>query len=483
MELKLVQSQTQKLILSPQIRQYLRLLQLPLAQLSNLIEQELAENPALEEISRETSEEVQPPQASEGAQDDRTQTEELHFDNTIHTMDRLDENLRDSLYGQEDLAFPEPEVAASRKNYQESLITRKESLFDYLIWQLGFLDLSDEERKIADEIIGNLTDDGYLNSPLEEIAQACNSTPAVVEVILTKIQSLDPPGIAARNLQECLSLQLQNKEEPSAELARRTVRDCLPFLERRQWEDIARQLQVNVDEIHKAARLIARLDPKPGRTFYTEDPIAVTPDASIQLDDSQPGKLRIEICDDDLPELRVNPYYRRLLKSGKLDAKAKRFLREKIQAAIDFVKALAQRGSTLRRITEEIVAVQTPFFEKGFSHLKPLRLKDISSRLGIHESTISRAIQGKYISTPQGTIPYKSFFSSKLERTEGEAESQKSMMEKIRELIKSEDPAHPLSDQAICDTLQKQGIRIARRTVAKYRDLLKILPSHLRQKR
>ncbi len=481
--MRLVQTQTQKLILSPQIRQYLHLLQLPLPQLETAIEQEMTENPVLEEVTKEPSEDLglNSTSTENGTTDNERNTDELHFDETVRALDKLDNDMRENLYSQEDMSAPEAKTFNEYKEYRESLITHKDSLYDYLIWQLGFLDLPPSQQNIAEEIVGDITDDGYLDGSLEEIAKTCGVTVAEAEEVLLKLQSLDPPGIAARDLKETLLLQLERKSEKN-DLATRIVSDYLPFLEKKQWEVIARVTHAAPDEIQKAAKVIAHLDPKPGRTFYAEDPIAVTPDATIYFDDED-GKLKIDVHDENLPEIRINPYYRRLLKDPKLDARSRKFLKEKIQAALDFVKALGQRRSTLRSITEEIVQAQTEFFEKGFSHLRPLRLKDISARLGIHESTVSRAIQEKYISTPQGTLPYKSFFSARLERTEGGAESQKSMMEKIREMIKQEDPEHVLSDQDITNIFRKDGIKIARRTVAKYRELLRILPSHLRNRK
>ena len=483
MEQRLVQSQTQKLVLSPQIRQYLRLLQIPLVQLGDTIEQELAENPALEEIPEETSEEtLSSPALQEIKPKDERNAEELRFDETLRSLDQLDESSGNGFYPQDDFSTPETEDQNKKKNYQETLITKKESLFDYLSWQINFLELSEMERRIAEEIIGNLTDDGYLGASLEEISQTSQASLAEVEKVLSMIQTLDPPGIAARNLQETLLLQLERKGE-EAGWAKKIVREEFALLEKKHWDPIARHLKAGPEEIRKAAQLISRLDPKPGRTFYGEDPVAVTPDASIFYDDSEEEKLVLEMHEEGLPRLRISPYYRQLLKTPNLDPQSRKFLKEKIQAALDFSRALMQRCSTLQGITEEILRAQPEFFEKGFSHLKPLRLKDIAERVGIHESTVSRAIHGKYLSTPFGTLPYKSFFSSKLERTEGEAESQKSMMEMIRNLIQSEDPKKPLSDQAMTKKLQEEGIHIARRTVAKYRELLKILPTHLRRKR
>ena len=476
MEPRLIQSQTQRLILSPQMRQYLRLLQLPLAQLLNTVEQELAENPALEEIQKEPNEETVSLTASETDGKQERNDEELRFDQALNALNKLDENMREGLYGQDDLSFSEANELNRQKSYQETLITKKESLFDFLLWQIGFLDLTEKELQIAEEITGNLTDEGFLTIPLEEVAKTCGASLEDTEKVLDEIQGLDPPGIAARNLQETLILQLERKGK-EAEWALKIVKDHLPLLEKKQWGQISKLLNAPPEAIHQASKLIAHLDPKPGRSFYSDDPIAITPDASVYFDEE--NKLQIEVHDENLPELRINPYYRRMLKQQKLDPASRQFLKQKIQAALDFVRALGQRRSTLRLITDEIVAAQRNFFEKGFSELNPLRLKDISRHLGIHESTVSRAIQGKYISTPRGTVPYKSFFSSKLESTGG-PESQKSMMEKIRDLIRSEDLKKPLSDQIITRVLQRQGTKIARRTVAKYRELLKILPSHLR---
>jgi RNA polymerase sigma-54 factor len=483
MEPRLVQGQTQKLILSPQIRQYLKLLQLPIAELRTAIEQELAENPALEEVAKDRLEEPGGPQATDDSPKSERDTEELRFDEAGSSLLKLTEGLaEEGFYSQDDLSLPDVQDQRARRDYKESLVTRKESLSDYLLSQVGFLDLAESETQIAEEIIGNLNDDGYLAVPCEEIAAACHATLTDVESILKIVQRFDPPGIAARDLRECLLLQLEKRGD-EARLALDIVGDHFPLLQKKQWDLIAKRIKAESEALENAKRLIAHLDPRPGRSYAAEEAAPVTPDASVSFDDSEEPKLVVEIYDETLPELRISPYYRRLLKQSKLDPEGRRFLKAKLQSALDFLKALVQRRSTLRNITEEIVRSQHDFFEKGFSHLKPLRLKDIGDQLGIHESTVSRAIQGKYLSTPLGTLPYKSFFSARMETEEGGVESQKSLMEKVRGLILSEDPRNPLSDQEIASRLQKEGIRLARRTVAKYRELLKILPTHLRRQR
>jgi RNA polymerase sigma-54 factor len=482
MEPRLIQQQSQKLILSPQIRQYLRLLQLPLTELEQAVETELAENPLLEEQEQEKPDDAT--LSPETAVKEPT-AEEIRLGESFDRLDELDQSYEDR-YEYPDFSHQDVKDMEERRNFQEGLITRPEVLSDFLTWQVRFLDLSEVEKVIANEIIGNIDDEGFFRATVEEVATSCNVTPDEVEKVLNMIQELDPPGIGARNLQEALIIQLQKKGD-DADLAIRIVNEHLALLEKRDWASIAKNMNVDLAEVRKAELLIARLEPRPGRTFYVDEPVAVAPDASVTFneDDEEENaeKFKIEIHDEVIPEVRINPYYRRLLRSKEMDEKAKIFLREKMQAALNFLKALKLRKSTIREITEEIVKAQPEFFEKGFSHLRPLRLKDIANNLGIHESTVSRAIHNKYISTPQGMIPYKSFFSTKLETTDGAIESQKSIMEKIRFVIQKENPGKPMSDQEIVRILRADGVVIARRTVAKYRELLKILPSHLRRKR
>lgn len=494
MEPRLIQQQTQRLILSPQIRQYLRLLQMPLIALEQAVEVELSENPLLEEkqaTEAEKAEEISlqgdPVEAIPDEKVKDANTDEFRAGEFEHFL-QLDDNFRENYYDSIDFSIRNVSDLEKQKNFQDSLITKPEALADYLMWQIRLLDMTDTERKITEEIVGNIDEDGYLKAGIEEVAEATNEPPQAVEKVLGRLhEELEPPGMGARDLQEALILQLRRKG-PDAHLALEIVSKHLPLLGKRDFQHLSRLLSVDVGEIKKAVAVIGRLEPRPGRTFYVEEPIAVTPDATVSFnenegEDGAGNKFKIEIHDETIPKLRINSYYRRLLRDKGTDEKTKFFLREKMQHALNFLKALKLRKSTIREITEEIVKVQSDFFENGFAYLRPLRLKDIANTLGIHESTVSRALHGKYISTPQGTISYKNFFSTKLETTNGEWASQKSIMEKIRRLIHGEGPKKPLSDQEIGAILQKDGIVIARRTVAKYRDLLKILPSHLRRQR
>lgn len=480
MEQRLVQGHSQKLVLSPQIRQYLRMLQMPIADLTLAIDQELAENPVLEiddeAPSSENASEAEPSKESSPA----SETDELQFEESSTHLDQMERLFSEDEFRQGNDNWDEPRHLQKKKDFQESLVSYSQNLGDYLEWQVTMMEISGIEKSIADEIVGNIDDDGFLVSSIEEIAQKLNVTPEKVEEVLKKIQELDPPGIGARSLQEALLIQVLQKD-PTNKTVIEIIRNHLHPLERKQFAEIAKNLSVSQEEIKNAASFISRLEPHPGRIFSSESANTVIPDAQINFDSD--AKLHIEMLDEVLPRLRISRYYRQLLRSGKVDEKTKLFLKEKMQSAMEFLRAIGQRKSTLHEITEHIAKSQPDFFEKGFSHLKPLRLKDIANEIGIHESTVSRAIQGKYMATPQGTIAYKSFFSGKILSRTGEAESQKSMVEKIRQLIDKEDPKKPLSDEKIVQILKAEGMIIARRTVTKYREILKILPSHLRKQK
>lgn len=474
MEPKLSQNQSQRLILAPQLRQFLKLLELPIFELEQKVQEELEQNPVLEETKPASEEETaSEPEAPETAQ----QQEPVH--DILREMETLDRTRSLGDFPSNSSAYDPEEVQKSR-DYRESILTKPPTLGDYLNWQLGLLELSAPEKEIAQEIIGNINDGGQLVASLEEIAQETGRAVQEIEQVLSKIQSLDPPGVGGRDLKEILLIQLR-KLEGDTSLAQMVVQDHLSLLERKQFEPLARAINAPQDRIKEVAKQIARLEPKPGRVFYQEKPNYVVPDAEVSLSEDHEDELVIELNNDFIPSLRINREYRQMLKQKDLDPKAKAFLREKVQAAMDLIRSLSQRKSTLRLITEEIVKLQHDFFAKGFAYLKPLRLKDIAERVKVHESTVSRAIQNKYLDTPQGTIPYKSFFSNRLESTNGSVESQKSALECLKHLIAHENKKKPLSDAKLVQQLNQEGIQIARRTVAKYRDLLKILPAYLRK--
>ena len=474
MEPRLSQTQTQKLVLAPQLRQFLKLLELPIFELDQKIDQELEQNPVLEESKSEQEESL--PSEAETDNDSTEQSQVRDVLQEIEVFDRV-RKYDDLSHNHSENEFSDIQ---KRRDYQESILTKPPTLTEYLEWQLGLLELKDSERAIAEEIIGNINDDGQLVASLDEIAQQTKAFTQEVQQILSRIQTLDPPGVGGRNLGEILLIQLK-RQKTDAALARTIVQDHMPLLERKQFAQLARALNVSLQRIKEACSQIACLEPKPGRIFYQEKPNFVIPDATVSISEDNEDGLSVDLNHDFVPSLRINPAYREMLKQKNLDPKTKIFLRDKIQSGLDLVRAIAQRKSTIRQITEELVKAQHDFFTKGFAHLKPLRLKDISEKIGVHESTVSRAIQGKYLDTPQGTIPYKSFFSSRLESENGNIESQKSALERLKRLIESEDKQKPLSDAKLVKLLEQEGIKVARRTIAKYRDLLRILPAYLRK--
>ena len=474
MESRLSQTQTHKLILAPQLRQFLKLLELPILELDQKIQQELEQNPVLEEIKSDHEEDAPPEHDSQEESSDQNGVRDI-----LQEMEAI-ERVRKYEDFTQDLSENEPEEIQRKRNYQESILANPPTLTEYLNWQLGLLELSEDEKKIAHEIVGNINDDGQFGISIDELAQEMRISINEVEHVLIKIQSLDPPGVGGRDLREILLIQLK-KQEGDTSLAQAIIKDYLPLFERRQFDQLARLLSVSPAKIKEIYQQIARLEPKPGRIFYQEKTSFVVPDATVSIAPDDEEKLVVELNHEFVPSLRINQKYREMLKSKEVDSKTKTFLREKIQSGLDLIRAIVQRKSTIQQITEELVRVQRDFFTKGFAYLKPLRLKDVSEKIGVHESTVSRSIQGKYIDTPQGTIPYKSFFSSKLESEDGTFESQKSAMERLKRLISSEDKKKPLSDTALVKLLYQEGIKIARRTVAKYRELLKILPAYLRK--
>ncbi len=482
MDFNLSQTQSQKLILSPQVRQYLKFLQLPIQQLSNAIEQEVTENPALEEttlLNDDLNSDEEFNQNQDSEESNKDSTSELDFQEKLETLDKLDENLKDSFYP--DLSkssFSSSKDEDEKRDYQQSLITQEETLIDFLTFQINTLTISDKERALAFEIIGYLNEDGYLTTPIAEIATEINNSSENIEKCLIHLQNFDPPGVCARNLKECLLIQI-NRMNTDTHLAKVIVEEYISLLEKKDYIKLSKKTKASIGKIKEACLLIQNLEPKPGRSFYKNETLSVIPDANIYID-SETDELVIEMNEESLPQIRVNHDFKRMLKDKNLDEKTKDYIKNKVNAAFWTIKALSQRQSTLKQITHQIVESQKEFLEKGFSALKPLRLKDIAKLIGVHESTVSRAIQGKYIRTTQGTIPYKSFFSTRMESLEG-SESQKSVLEKIKRIVQKENPSKPFSDEQLVELLKSDGIKVARRTIAKYRGILKILPSYLRK--
>ncbi|MCK5426979.1 MAG: RNA polymerase factor sigma-54, partial [Thermodesulfovibrionia bacterium] len=351
--------------------------------------------------------------------------------------------------------------------------------YEYLLWQLRLSRTSESLRKTAEIIIGNLNEYGYLQASPEEIATIAQTDTQGVEEALSFIQNFDPPGVGAKNLQECLLLQTKplNLENTLVETI---LTDGFKELEKKQYKKLAIKFKVPVDEILTAVKIIEGLEPRPGRNYSSDEVIYIIPDVYI-VEDSE-GKFIIVLNDDGIPRLKLSNYYRKLLaKKNSLNQEEKQFLEEKLRSAVWLLKSLDQRNKTIYRVTESILKFQEGFFRKGIKELKPLNLKDIATDLGMHESTISRVTSSKYMQCPEGLLDFKFFFSNAFHSTDGDVSSSL-IKNTIKQLISNEDPQHPLSDKDLVEKLSDLKVKIARRTIAKYREELKISSHSKRRK-
>jgi RNA polymerase sigma-54 factor len=461
MAVKLSTIQVQKPVLAPSLQQSITVLLLPIVELAGTIEQELQSNPFLE---------VDEPQPSD--------LENLHDIKIQDGLQRLNKELRPLSGAQnspddDDDSLPEP-------------LVRPQTLEDKLLKQLH-LEISDPQKlRIGEFIVGNLDENGYLAISCEEITATLEiEKTADVEAVLEFVQRFEPLGIAARDLRECLLIQLKAGQNLQKNVATRIVRDYLHELGHKKYVDIARKLKVPVEDIKEAARLIASLEPKPARNFQSSDiSIYVKPDVVVRPDRDRDGEYQIAINQSDIPPLRINPLYRKLLKENSLTPEEKIFLQEKLINALNFIKSLIQRGQTIRKITEYIVTHQKDFFANGSTGLAPLCLKDVADSVKRNESTVSRAISNKYIDTPHGIYSMKFFFSQAVAGSgdNGNAPtSVQSIKEDLKELVEQEDKSSPLSDQDIQRHFAAKDLKMARRTISKYRQTLRIPPSYLRK--
>lgn len=480
--------QTQ-LIMTPQLRQAIKILQVSRAELETLIDEELKENPVLEE-GLDTVEDTPAPRVDTAPEADgtpadewptelpqRETTSELQVDaNNMREIDWKDylENYSNDFHGATATAADYDE---DKRPALENVLTRATSLTEHLIWQLRMSGLSPAEEAAASIMIGNLDADGYLQVPIEDIAFQTGEEFDVVERVLQRIQELDPPGVGARELRECLLIQLCARGQ-SDSLAARMVRDALPLLETKRYDRIAKEMGATIEEVVTAAHDIAALEPKPGRNFGDGDVRYITPDVFVQ---KVGDEWVVSLNDEGLPRLRVSQFYRRVLSEAP-QTDAKRYIQEKMRAAQWLIKSIQQRQRTLFLVTSSIVRFQREFFEHGISHLKPLVLKDVAMDIEMHESTVSRATANKYVHTPQGIFELKFFFTSSLQCADGDEVSAESVKDRIRAIIGEENPREPYSDQQIAKMLSKERVGIARRTVAKYREMMGVLPSSKRRR-
>lgn len=482
-ELKQTLKLTQQLIMTPQLQQAIKLLQLSRLEMMDMINQEMEENPLLEETPPDDYQEVE--REFDGEENVLLDREEAK------PIDRTEE-LTGEGDGKEDFDWnnyledyrPVGTIYERRGGETptwDNILTVKPSLLDHLMWQLKLSRFTDMEMRIGEQIIGNIDSDGYLRATPEEIAAPEGVETGVVEDILRKVQEFDPPGIAARDLKECLLIQVKMLCITN-NLVAAIIQEHLHDLERRDYNHIARKLKVSLPEIIQAVELITRMDPKPGSAYTEEKVQSIIPDVYVfKVGDDY----KVVLNDDGLPMLRISNYYTEIM-AGMGDRSAgengKKYLKERIQSASWLIKSIQQRQKTIYRIAESIVKIQKEFFDAGIDHLKPLVLRDIADDVGMHESTISRVVVNKYMHTPRGVFGLKYFFGSSIQTTSGDAIASKSVKEVIKKIIAGEDPKHPFSDGEIVKRLGALGISIARRTIAKYREMMRILPSSRRKK-
>ena len=478
----LQQRLTQQLVMTPQLRQAIKILQVSRAELETLIDQEMIENPVLEEnLDDKTPEGEYEVPTVDGLKEGEPPDTPAEVEQASN-IDQIDwkefaENYSNDVHGATG-AGASGDDDDDRRPAIENIMVKRTLLPDHLMWQLRLSDMTDAEKEIGALIIGSLDQDGYLTLSVEEVAFLANVWPdtSIVERVLARVQQLDPPGVAARDLPECLLIQLRQLGCDDASLPARIVRDHLTMLESRRLDRMARELGTTVEQIGEATKIISMLEPKPGRDYGDGETRYVTPDVYVHKVGEE---WVVTLNEDGLPRLRVSSFYRQLLGQGASEARG--YIQEKMRAAAWLIKSIHQRQRTLYMVTSSIVKFQEEFLEQGVALLRPLVLKDVANDIGMHESTVSRATAGKYVHTPQGTFELKYFFTSSLKSGHGEEVSAESVKDKIRTIIGNEDARKPYSDQHIAEMLAKEQIDIARRTVAKYRELMGILPSSKRR--
>jgi RNA polymerase sigma-54 factor len=464
---------TQQLIMTPQLQMAIKLLQLSRQELVDTIRQELEENPALEEV-QETLAEEQATDQKDKDKKDETSVKEVAIEEKIN--DDIDwSNYLDEYSSPGRINFESESKDTPR---YEAFIASKESLSEHLLWQFLMTSPSKKETNIGSLIIGNLNRDGYLEISVEEIARMSDSDTKKVEKVLSLLQTFDPVGICARNLKECLLLQTKHLKIDDT-LVTNIITDHLGNLEKRNYKAICKALKTSIENVIAAVNIIQKLEPKPGREFSDENPQYITPDIYVHKLEND---FVVMLNDDGMPKLRVSSFYKKSISHGnKITGEVEDYIQDKLRSAAWLIKSIHQRQKTIYRVMESILKFQRDFFEKGISNLKPMVLRDVAQDIDMHESTISRVTTNKYAYTPQGIFELKYFFNSSIRRVHGGTIASASVQEKIRQIIAGEDPKNPFSDDKISKLLEEAHISIARRTVAKYREILKVLPSNRRK--
>ncbi|MCB0420459.1 MAG: RNA polymerase factor sigma-54 [Bdellovibrionales bacterium] len=485
MKMNMSMKLSQSLRMTPQLQQAIKLLQLSRLELENEVRKELIENPVLEEVQdtmdddpashdSQLAEEVINPDQNSKEDQDPTKQDEFDWDSYMESQNKP----------MQSMAGGAPDEIL---NY-ENMVSETKTLYDHLMWQVGLSGFNDEEENLMAILVSYVNDDGYISRPLEEIAADEEVDAKELEEMLPFLHEFDPAGVGARNLQECLLIQAKHIQEDTHDLVK-IINEHIKDLEKKNYPAIAKTMGVELEVVIDLCKIILAMDPKPGRAFMTSDTHYIMPDVYVYKVGEE---YVVSLNEDGLPRLRVSNLYRNLLKteleekkaktSNKANKDAQEYIQDKLRSAIWLIKSIHQRQRTIYKVTESIVRHQGEFFEKGASAIKPMILRDIANDIGMHESTVSRVTTNKYVHTPQGIFELKYFFNSGISKTDGDSVASESVKLKIRDLVDKENPKSPLSDQKIVELLKKDGIKIARRTVAKYRDVLKILPSSKRKK-
>ena len=486
---RLEQRQVQKLILAPALQQAIKLLPLTNLELIEIIDTELSQNPMLE-VAEETEEEKPEGEGQEDLKgkeevedEQKKAQEDIEIGETKESYEEeQDQDMDYESYFQEYFDngirtyFSEKKEAVSLEN----ILTRSASLWDHLNWQANLTFFDEKDKEIAQYIIGNINEDGYLATSVEEIAKRNDVTVDKINEVRDKIKKFDPIGAGSLDLREALLAQMdyfQIKDK----VTRTIVSDHLHLLEKSNFSQVAKILNISLSSVKNHIEIIKHLNPIPGRKYSQEKTFYVVPDIVVTKEDNE---YRITLNNEGLPQLRINNYYKKILaRASKNNPEAYRFLKEKMKQAFWFLRSLDQRNKTVFRVAKYIVDKQKEFIERGLDYIKPLTLVELAQELGVHESTVGRVVANKYIMTPRGVFSLKYFFHKSLSGDFGEEISSLRVKEKIKKLVEGEDKSHPLSDIEICDMLAKENFRIARRTVAKYRMQLNIPPSHIRKRR
>ncbi len=466
---------TQQLVMTPQLQQAIKLLQLCRLELLDVIKEEMEENPVLEDAPEEVSSEgnaggepitdVPEPPPSEPVAEEETAQADIDWSNYLGEY-----NAPGSTHFE----------AEKRETPEyENFVAQRESLNEHLMWQLLLASPSRKEERIGSAIIGNLNKDGYLQATVDEIATLSEVDISEVESVLSKMQSFDPSGVCARDLSECLLIQVKQLGLQDSILVQIT-QNHLKHLENKNYKAICRALGISLGDVISAVEIITGLEPKPGRQFSEEEPQYISPDVFVyKVGDD----FVIVLNEDGMPKLRISSFYKEALsnKGEEFAGHTREYIKNKLRSAVWLIRSIHQRQRTIYKVVESIVRFQRDFLEEGFAYLKPMVLRDVAGDIGMHESTVSRVTTNKYVHTPQGIFELKFFFNSSISRLHGDAIASASVKEKIRQIIESEDPTKPFSDKKMVGILKASNIDIARRTVAKYREMLGVLSSNKRK--